>query len=37
MKLLLYGEQSHGYDGNWGQVLIQSTDVGMDAQGTRWG
>ena len=34
VKMLLYGEQSWGYDGNRGWVLIQSTDVGMDAQGT---
>ena len=37
MKLLLYGEQRWGYDGNQGWVLIQSADVGMDAQGTGWG
>jgi len=37
MKMLLYGEQSQGYDGNQGWVLIQSTDAGTDAQGTGWG
>jgi len=37
MKTLLYGEQSWGYDGTQGWVLIQSTDAGTDAQGTWWG
>src|SRR5882724_9558271 len=37
MELLLYGEQSLGYDGDRGWVLIQSADTGMDAQGARWG
>jgi len=37
MELLLYGEQSRGYDGDQGQVLIQNTDTGLDAQGAGWG
>jgi len=36
-ELLLYGEQSWGYDGDCGRVLIQSADTGTDAQGTGWG
>jgi len=37
VELLLYGELSQGYNGDQGWVLIQSADMGMDAQGTRWG
>ena len=37
VELLLYGEQSWGYDGDRGQVLIPNADMGMDAQGAGWG
>ena len=33
MELLLYGELSQGYNGDQGRVLIQSADMGMNAQG----